>query len=219
MTDQRPAREMIKVVIVDDDLFVRETLTEFLSAAPDIDVVATCSDGADALTTVRQHLPDVVLMDLRMQMVDGVTATRQIVNEFPEITVLALTSFDDQDAIREMFASGARGFLLKTTRARALVNAIRAAYSGVAVIPADAVRHWPDRRASSTTPALGPREWDLLECLDSGLTNAEISKRLFISHSSVKRDLAALMRKLDAVSRTQVVARAHALGLLPRVDR
>lgn len=194
----------IGVLIVDDDLYVRESLSDFLASAEDLQLVGACADGAAAVAAVRDHRPDVVLMDVRMPVMDGLQATRAVRDLAPETRVLALTSFEDDDAIADMFAAGACGFLLKSTRPHA----------GLTLVPPDAVRRWSDSRVSVATPALTERERRVLDGLGQGLTNRDLARSLFVSSSTVRAVVSSLMRKLDAPTRTRVVARAHELGLL-----
>lgn len=214
------SRAAITVLIVDDDLYVRESLSDFVAAAPDLQLVGTCADGVDAVEAVRRRSPDVVLMDIRMPGMDGAAATRVILDEAPETRVLALTSFADDDAVVEMFTSGACGFLLKSTRPAALADAIRAAHAGLALIPPDTIRRWSQSRARPAGhepggPVLTERERQVLAALGQGLTNRDIARSMFVSLSTVKALVGSLMRKLGAHSRTGVVARAHELGQLP----
>lgn len=204
----------ITVLIVDDDLYVRESLSDYLAAAADLQLVGACPDGAAAVAAVRVHLPDVVLMDIYMPGMAGPAATRAILHDAPATRVLALTSFDDDEAVADMFTSGACGFLLKSTRPRALADAIRAAHAGLSLIPPDTILRWSNTRAKPVGPALTERERQALTGLGQGLTNRDIARTMFVSPSTVKALVSSLMRKLDAPTRTGVVARAHALGLL-----
>ena len=206
----------IRVLIVDDDLFVRETLADYLGATEDLHLVGACADGAAAVDAVRALRPDVVLMDVRLPVMDGRSATRTIAEFAPETRVLALTSFGDDDAVADMMASGACGFLLKSTRPHALADAIRAAHAGLSLIPPDTIRRWSGARARAAGPALTEREREVLDGLGRGLTNRDIAHRLYVSPSTVKAVVSSLLRKLNAPTRTAVVARAHELGLLAR---
>ena len=125
-----------------------------------------------------------------------------------------VASFADDDAVADMFASGACGFLLKSTRPAALADAIRAAHAGLALIPPDTIRRWSHTRAKPSGPTLTERERHVLTGLGQGLTNRDIARTMFVSPSTVKNSVSSLMRKLDAPTRTGVVARAHELGLL-----
>jgi len=204
----------IRVLVVDDDLMVRQTLADYLAIAGDVELIGSCADGAEAVEAVTQDLPDVVLMDIRMPVMDGVAATREILRIAPQVRVVALTTFDADEAIAAIFDCGGAGFLLKNTRPAALVEAVRAAHSGLAVIPPTLISRWTPGRVAVDRPSLAPREREVLGAVAQGLTNREIAARLFISPSTVKVHLAALMRKLGADNRTALTARAHELGLL-----
>lgn len=203
----------IRVLLVDDDLLVRETLAEYL-AGSGIDVVGLCEDGPAAIAAVGELEPDVVLMDIRMPGMSGVDATRAILQEHPDIRVVALTTFDDDESIAAIFDAGGAGYLLKNTRPAALAEAIRAAHSGLSVVPPKLMSRWSPGRAVSDPPRLLPRERQVLELLTRGLTNREIARELFVSASTVKTHITALMRKLDADNRTSLTTRAHVLGLI-----
>lgn len=210
------ARNPIRVMIVDDDLFVREHLADYLAASADLVLVATCSNGADAVALVQQQPPDVALMDIRMPVMDGVQATSVITTLAPTVRVVALTSFGDDDAVADMLEAGAAGFLLKSTRSHALIEAIKAAHDGLTVFPPDTIRRWGLSQRQPVGPALTERERQVLDLLAAGLNNGQIGQAMFLSASTVKKHLGDLMEKLDAPSRTGVIARAHELGLLTR---
>lgn len=208
------AETLIRVIVVDDDLMVRETLAEYLGTAHDIELIGRCSDGNEAVAAVKQHLPDVVLMDMRMPGLDGVAATRTITAMAPSVKVVVLTTFDTDEAIAEAFEAGAAGYLLKNTRSAGLIEAVRAAYAGLSVVPPGLVSRWSPSRSIANRPRLLPREREVLELLARGLTNAQIAKQLFVSPSTVKLHVAALMRKLGAENRTSLAAQAHVYGLI-----
>ncbi|MGC3995179.1 MAG: response regulator transcription factor [Propionicimonas sp.] len=203
---------------VDDDLFVREHLRDYLAASTDLVLVATCSSGAEAVEMVRRNPPDVVLMDIQMPIMDGIQATAAIGAIAPAVKVVALTSFGDDDAVAEMLNAGAAGFLIKNTKPQALIQAIKAAHNGLTVYPADPIRRWGQSRRRPVAPVLTERERQVLDLLAAGLNNRQIGQAMFVSASTVKNHLSDLMDKLDAPSRIGVVARAHELGLLTRRD-
>lgn len=223
--------EPIRVLIVDDDPFVRRTAAQFVASASDMACVAACGNGAEAVSFVAHHAVDVVLMDVRMPTMDGVEAAARILTMRPGLRVLMWTSFENDEAVATAMARGAAGFLLKTCTAQALVNAIRAAHGGIDVMspgtiralqtPARASRsdggRTPTSAASPTredVPTLTPREQEVLSALSDGLSNSEIATLLFISESSVKAHLTSLMRKMGVNSRVRLVLRAHKLGLV-----
>jgi DNA-binding NarL/FixJ family response regulator len=214
LTSREPQSKRIRVLIADDDLMVRQTLGEYLAIATDLELVATCADGAQAVEMVGAQHPDVVLMDIRMPGMDGVTATKQIMAIAPRTRVIALTTFDEDETIAAIFANGGAGFLLKNTRAPALVEAVRAAHSGLVVLPPGLVSRWIEPHHTIEKPTLDKRELAVLAAVAKGLTNRDIANLLFVSPSTVKLQLAGLMRKLNADNRTALVAKAHELGLL-----
>lgn len=214
-----PTSSQIRVLVVDDDPIVQKSLSDYLASDPGITLVGVCSDGAEAVEAVRSHHPDVVLMDIRMPVVDGIEATRLITLASPDTRVLALSCLGDDDSINAMFAAGACGFLLKATLKGALGDAIRAANSDLAssttLVPTAALGRWKVRPSRRAGPSLTERERQVLGALGDGDSNLEIALQLFLSESAVKAVITSLMRKLDASSRTRVIARAHELGMLP----
>jgi DNA-binding NarL/FixJ family response regulator len=204
----------IRVMIADDEPMVREALTEYLASATDIEVIGTCATGSEAVDQALALIPDVVLMDIRMPIVDGIAATKTITDANADVRVVMLTTFDEDEVIADAFAAGAAGYLLKTTRSAALVEAVRAAHAGLSVVPPGLVSRWSPSRVVAAPPRLLPREREVLELLARGHTNAQIAAKLFVSASTVKIHVAALMRKLDAENRTSLAARAHVLGLI-----
>jgi DNA-binding NarL/FixJ family response regulator len=204
----------IRVLIVDDDLFVRGHLRDYLTSADGFEVVGSCCDGAAALSAMSDQAVDVVLMDIRMPIMDGVEATRLVTQQHPATRVLALTSFGDDDSITRMFESGACGFLLKNTRPQGLIEAVRAAHQGLSVIPPDLLQRWANVRRRSDSPALTGREVEVLGLLAQGLNNRQIGEEIYLSASTVKGVLRSLMRKFETGSRVGVLSRAHELGLM-----
>lgn len=209
-----PTLPPIRVVVVDDDLFVRDHLAAFIEATPDMQLVATCASGAEAVTVAQSQPPDVILMDIQMPGMDGIHATRVIKDLVPAVRVVALTSFGDDDAVADMIDAGAAGFLLKSTKLATLMDAIRAAHGGLTVIPPETVLRWRSPRRGPTPPLLSERERQVLDLLATGLSNREIGQAMFLSPSTVKKHLRALMQEFGVTTRTGVVARAHELGLL-----
>lgn len=210
---------VITIAIADDDLFVRDHLSDYFATTDDIELIAACSDGAQLVAQVQQRRPDVVLMDIQMPAMDGITATRLVCEAAPSVRVIALTSFGDDAAVASMLEAGAVGFLLKTTKAEGLFEAVRAAHRGLAVFPPEIARRWSGTRPQPEAPRLTPREQQLLKLLAQGMTNKEIGQALFFSASTAKQGIHELMEKLGVTSRTAVVARAHQLGLLSDTDQ
>lgn len=204
----------ITVLVVDDEPFVREGLAEYIASADDLLLAGTCSNGLEAVEAVRANPPDVVLMDLRMPELDGFEATRAISELAPETKVIALTTFADEGDAPNFLECGGAGFLIKSARAPFVINAIRSVHNGVAVLSPETARQLSSRANQARRPALSPREQQVLAALDEGLTNNAIARRLFASASTVKADVASLMQKLGATSRTEIVTKASRLGLL-----
>jgi DNA-binding NarL/FixJ family response regulator len=214
MSEAAPLGAPIRVLVVDDDLMVRETLCEYLATDDGLELVGVCENGLEAIDAVRADPPDVVLMDIRMPELDGIAATKVIVETAGNVKVVALTTFDGDEAISAFFQCGGAGFLLKNTRPAALVEAVRAAHRGLSVVPPNLINRWSPSRSIAEPPRLLPRERQVLDLLTRGLTNPEIARQLFVSPSTVKVHVASLMRKLDADNRTSLATRAHVLGLI-----
>ncbi len=197
---------MIDVVVVDDHPVVRHGVSLMLEAHGDIRVVAACSNAADAVAAVREHHPRVVLMDLSMPGRDGTSATRDIVALDADVAVVALTSFSDQDRIRDALDAGAVGYLLKDCDPAEIVAAVRTAARGESPLHPKAARVALARRTSAptTTPAddLTDRERDVLRLVVQGLTNGQIARRLGISERTVKGHLTNVFTRLGVGDRT-----------------
>jgi len=209
-----------RVLIADDQAIVREGLRVLLDAQPDIEVVATAADGAQAIELAHQHRPDVCLLDIRMPVLDGLEATRQLAGHdvAEPLAVVILTTFDDDELVHQALEAGARGFLLKDTDTDLLLHAINAAAAGDALIApnitgrllsrfADAARDNTARAVSLTD-----RERDILAAVARGDTNAEIGQALHLSLSSVKAHVGNLMNKIGARNRVQIAIWAHQTG-------
>lgn len=213
--------DLIRVVIVDDEALVRTGLAAILGGEADIDVVGQGEDGADVPGLVRDTRPDVVLMDVRMPRIDGVTATQRLAQTPGAPAVVVITTFESDDHVRDALLAGARGFVLKRARAADLVAAVRAvARTESALVFPDAIRRVAVAgRPRATTPApwvarLTPRERDILAEVVRGATNAEVAAELFVSVETVKTHLKALLAKSGSRHRTELVVRAYEAGLL-----
>lgn len=196
--------DKIRVMIVDDHTIVREGLTTLLEVHPDLSLVGEASDGRKAIELCAQLTPDVILMDLMMPEVDGVTAIQSIMKSHPEIRILALTSFVENEKVQTALEAGAVGYLLKNISAAELVDAIKSASIGKPSLAPEAAQALI--QSSSAPPALGhdltPREFDVLNHLVEGLTNAEIALLLGVRPSTVKNHISNILSKLGAASRT-----------------
>jgi DNA-binding NarL/FixJ family response regulator len=209
-----------RVLIADDQAIVRDGLRVLLDAQSDIEVVATAADGAQAIELARQHRPDVCLFDIRMPVLDGLEATRQLagVDVADPLAVVILTTFDDDELVHQALEAGARGFLLKDTDTDLLLHAINAAAAGDALIAPNItgrlLARFADAARDNTEPAvaLTDRERDILAAVARGDTNAEIGQALHLSLSSVKAHIGNLMDKIGARNRVQIAIWAHQTG-------
>jgi DNA-binding NarL/FixJ family response regulator len=195
---------LIRVVIVDDHAVLRAGLEQLLGGVPDLEVVGTASDGAEAVVLVRELRPDVVLMDLQMTGVDGVSATRQIVGE-DLADVLVLTSYSDAERIVGALDAGALGYLLKDADPDEVLRGIRAVARGESPINPRAARELLGARRTSSSAAadLTPREREVLALVRQGLANKQIARRLGISERTVKAHLTSTFQRIGVVDRTQ----------------
>lgn len=205
---------MIRVVIVDDHAVVRAGLEQLLSTAADIDVVATAGDGAEAAQVVADTTPDVVMMDLQMRGVDGVTATRLIHEQAPDVKVVVLTSFSDRDRILGALDAGAVGYLLKDADPRELLAGIRAAARGEAPLDPKAASVVLGSRRDTPETTLSERELDVLRLVAHGRSNKAIALELDISEKTVKAHLTSIFRQLGVFDRTQAALAARDRGLV-----
>jgi DNA-binding NarL/FixJ family response regulator len=201
----------IRVLVVDDHPVVRTGLAAVISLEPDFELVGEAEDGAQAVAMVREQRPDVVLMDLRMPCMDGVSATRVITRDFPQARVLALTTYDGDVSIHRALAAGARGYLLKDMLLTEVVTAIRAVYRGERVIPAPVAA-----RLAEFTPRsdLTEREVQVMQFVARGLSNREIASAIGRSDETVKLHLKNIFAKLAVADRTEAVTVAISRGIL-----
>jgi DNA-binding NarL/FixJ family response regulator len=206
---------MIRVAIVDDHALVRAGLEELLTGTDEIEVVATAADGHEALAVVERENPDVVLMDLSMPGLDGVEATKLVIDANPEVRVVALTSFSDRDRVLEALDAGAVGYLLKDSHPDELRRNIHAAARGESPLHPKAARAVVAARTEEREgPELSPREREVLELVAEGLPNKLIARRLEIAEKTVKTHLTRVFSAIGATDRTQAAlwAREHGLG-------
>ena len=215
----------IRVVIADDQPMVRAGLRSLLEGADGIEVVAEAPDGELALAAVRRYRPDVVLMDIRMPVLDGLAATRRLVAEGAATRVLVLTTFDLDEYVFEALRAGAGGFLLKDATAEALIAAVHALASGDAVLAPGVTRRVidafgrvpaPDPAAAARLAALSAREQEVLRLLARGMSNAEIAAELFVSDATAKTHVSNVLAKLHLRDRVQAVILAYESGLAAR---
>ena len=211
---------MIRVVLVDDDAMVRTGLRLILSAAPDIEVVGEAADGSAASVMVRRERPDVVLLDVRMPGVDGLTAARDLLADAAAPwRVVMLTTFDLDEYVYAALAAGASGFLLKDVPPERLVAAVRQVHDGDVLLAPDITRRLVARYAQ---PRGGPdplapltdRERDVLALIARGLSNVEIASALHLGEATVKTHVGRILAKLDLRDRAQAVVAAYEAGLV-----
>lgn len=200
----------IKILLVDDHTVVRSGLTKFLRVNKDFQLVGEASDGAEAVQLASLHKPDVVLMDLIMPGMDGVTATRAIHDKQPGVKIIVLTSFADQNLVQGAIRAGAVGYLQKNVTARELSNSIRGAYEGRMILSPEAVQVLAESPSQPQIAAqqLTGREMDVLACLTQGLNNNEIADQLVVSLGTVKFHVSNIFQKLGVDSRVEAVKAA-----------
>ena len=205
----------IRILIADDHSVVRQGLRMFLGLDPDFEVVAEATNGAEALRLAHEHKPNVVLMDLLMPVMDGITATAAIRRELPEIKVVALTSVLEDASVIGAVRAGAIGYLLKDTESDELRRAIKAAAAGqVQLSPQAAARLMREVRAPESPEALTEREIEVLRMLAQGQSNKEIARSLVIGEKTVKTHVSSILGKLGVPSRTQAALYAVRIGLV-----
>jgi DNA-binding NarL/FixJ family response regulator len=203
---------MIRVMIVDDHAVVRRGLEQLVASAADLEVAGSAADGEAAVRMAAECVPDVILMDLSMPLLDGVEATRRIVADRPGVPVVVLTSFDDQRRILDALGAGATGYLLKDAEPDAVLAAIRTAVEGGSPLDPRAARVLVDaRREQAPARTLSPREEEVLRLLAGGLANKQIARRLGIAERTVKAHLTSVFQQLGVTDRTQAAlwAREH----------
>jgi len=218
-------RAPIRVAIVDDQAMVRAGFTSLLDAEPDIEVVGAAADGEAAVELVCRLKPDVTLMDIRMPLLDGISATRRLVEAGVETKVLVLTTFDLDQYVFDALRAGASGFLLKDATAEELASAIRVVAAGDSLLSPGVTRRVIDafvRRAPTSPRATGdprlssltPRELEVLGLIARGLSNLDIAERLYVSEGTTKTHVSNLLAKLGLRDRVQAVVFAYEAGVV-----
>jgi DNA-binding NarL/FixJ family response regulator len=213
----------VRVLLVDDDDLMRAGLRAVLSSDPSLEVVGEAVDGRDAVGRVGRLKPDVVIMDVRMPRLDGISATREILESAPDARVLMVTTFEEDEYIFGALSAGASGFLLKRTRPEELISAIHTVAAGEALLSPSVTRRVVDRMATrgdlgapdeARLEELTPRERDVLELLARGLSNREIAEELVVEESTVKTHVKRILMKLDVRDRVHAVILAYETGLI-----
>ena len=215
---------MIRVLIVDDQAMVRAGFSSLLESVADIEVVGLAGNGQEAIEQVEAHDPDVTLMDIRMPVLDGLAATRQLVGSGARTRVLVLTTFDLDEYVFESLRAGASGFLLKDASAEQLADFIRVVARGDSLLAPEVTRRVIDAFVSSAAlpsnptderlARLSPREHEVLGLLARGLSNLEISRTLFVSEATTKTHVSNVLAKLNISDRVQAVIVAYECGLV-----
>ena len=216
--------ETIHLLLVDDQRLMRDGLRILLELEPDLEVVGEADNGAEALEAYRQLAPDVVLMDIRMPVMDGVEATRRLRAEHPEAKIIILTTFDDNEYVFEGLRAGALGYLLKDVSGEELAAAIRVVAAGGSMIEPSVARKVvaefarlapasPESKNELIEP-LSEREIEILKLVSQGLTNKEIAAKLYLAEGTVKNYVTSILQKINARDRTQAALRARESGLL-----
>ncbi len=226
MSDPVQEPKPVRVLLADDQRLVRESLGTLLGLLPGIDLIASASDGEEAVALAEEHSPDVVLMDLRMPRVDGIEATRRLREREPNVRVIALTTYADDESVLGALRAGARGYLTKDASSEDIRNAILTVAKGEAALDPSVQHHvvaalaggepaaTSDAAEESKLPDdLTPREAEVLGLIAEGLTNAEIAERLFVSPTTVKSHINHLFTKAGLRDRAQAVNYAYRTGI------
>ncbi|WP_043193146.1 response regulator [Streptomyces sp. NRRL F-2664] len=216
--------EVIRVVIADDEPLIRAGIRMILTSAPDIEVVAEAANGREAVELARSHAPDVLLLDIQMPVMDGLTALGELRRAAPEVRALILTTFGEKENVLRALGQGGAGFLLKDSAPGELIGAVRAAAAGDAYLSPGATRHVVDQLASGKAAARGEearrqvaalseRERGVLALLGEGLSNADAGRRLHMSEATVKTYVSRILAKLGCENRVQAALLARDAGL------
>jgi DNA-binding NarL/FixJ family response regulator len=211
--------ERLRIVIADDQTVVREGLQMVLDVMPDLEVLAVVADGEQALAAVAEHHPDAILLDLHMPVLDGVGATERLAREHPEVAIVVLTTYADDETIIAALRAGARGYLTKNADRREIAQALRGAVAGHTILPPEVTAMLltgaaPAPRAKPSIPLelpddLTAREAEVLKLLAAGLSNGEIARELFISEHTVKTHINHVFTKTRSRDRAQAIRYAH----------
>ena len=223
MNQTNKSKENIRLLICDDQSIVCEGLSVILSSTPNIEIVGVCYNGEECLEMVEKHLPDIVLMDLKMPVMNGIQATKAISGKFPHTRVLVLTTFDSDEWVIDAIRSGASGYLLKDTPREDLVKAIVGTARGLSHVDPNVAGKILNRFAKTSEPISSPtnqinnllseRELEILHLLAQGLSNAEIAKVLYLTDGTVRNYISNIFTKIGVTDRTQAALFAYRSGL------
>ncbi|MGY1653528.1 response regulator [Geodermatophilus sp. SYSU D01119] len=211
--------EPLRVVVADDHPVYRDGLALLLGSVPGVEVVGTAADGAAAVDVVREHLPDVVVMDVQMPVLDGIEATRRITTQAPSVGVVVLTMSEDDGTVFAAVRAGARGYLLKGADQEEVLRAISTVASGGAVFGAALARRITDffaaapRGPEEAFPQLTAREREVLDLVAAGRSNAQVAAALYLSPKTVRNVVSNVLAKLQVGDRAQAIVRAREAGL------
>jgi len=214
---------MFKILICDDQEIVCEGLQTIINADPELNVVGIAHNGTEALALIPEVMPDLALMDLKMPGMNGVLTTRKINETYPDIYVLVLTTYDDDEWIFDAIRSGAAGYLLKDTPPADLIKSIKGTLKGMSFIDPQVagklLSEYAENFGKSQPPShytFTERERDILTLLSQGLSNTEISEKLFLAEGTVRNYTSVLLKKLGVADRTQAAILAIRYGLVPK---
>ena len=213
MTDLKP----INVLVVDDHPIVRDGLRNMILAFDDLELVGEAEDGEAALTFCQKHAPDVILMDIVMPGMDGIVATRLILEQHPQVKIIILTTFANDNTVQDALEAGAIGYMLKNASIDDLARAIRSAHGGEPALASEAAKALIRVKTGPLKPGsdLSQREREVLALIVEGLTNEEIAERLVISPATARHHVSACIQKLGAANRAQAASLAVKHGLVP----
>lgn len=208
----------IRVMVADDHDVVREGIAGFLNAFDDLELVGEARDGEDAISLCGRVQPDVILMDIVMPGIDGIEATQRILEKYPQVKIIILSSFNDEDSVQHGLQAGAISYLLKNASIHEMSSAIRAAYAGKSVLAPEAAQALIQSRIRPAEPTynLKERELEVLALMVTGMTNPQIAAELYLSRSTIKVHVSAILSKLGVETRTEAVAVAVEQGLVKK---
>lgn len=221
---------MIKIMIADDQKLIRQSLKIVLNHQEDFTVTNIVSDGNEVLETIEVSKPDIILMDIRMPVMNGVECTKIIKKQYPEIKIIVLTTFDDDEYILEALRDGASGYLLKGISMDELVSAIRKVYEGETMLNAEitskvvslfskiAKTNYISKVNSEKASLLGKTELKIVKLIGTGLSNKEISATIFLSEGTIRNDISTILKKLELRDRTQLAIWAVQTGLVHPIE-